>query len=315
MGAAGYTGGELIRLLLHHPEAEMVFAHSESHAGDKVDAVHEGLIGDTNMCFSQDMPLGDVDVVFMCFGHGKSRNFLSEHTVPEGVKIVDLAQDFRLKGEHDFVYGLPEVNREKIRGARHVANPGCFATAIQLALLPAVKNKIISGDIHVTGTTGSTGAGQRPTDTTHFSWRADNMSVYKPLTHQHLNEVNQTLAQVSGGVAGRVRFVPQRGCFPRGIFVTAYAHCSASNEEVREVYDQAYRDEPFTHHVSFLPSMKQAVNTNKAVVHAERIDDELFVVCCIDNLLKGAVGQAVENMNLMFDIPETTGLGLKASTF
>ncbi len=261
------------------------------------------------------MPFTEVDVVFLCFGHGKSETFLREHSIPESVKIIDLAQDFRIAGEHDFVYGLPEVNRERIREARHVANPGCFATAIQLALLPALRHNILSGDIHVGGTTGSTGAGQRLSATTHFSWRVDNMSLYKPFTHQHLCEVNQTFRRVCPDYTGRVRFLPQRGCFPRGIFVTAYANCSATDEEVKRLYEEAYRDEPFTHFVSFLPSMKQAVNTNKAIVHATRIDDQLLAVCCIDNLLKGAVGQAIENMNLMFNLPETTGLLLKANAF
>ncbi len=315
VGAAGYTGGELLRILLNHPEVNVVFAHSESNAGNRIASVHEGLIGETDKCFSSDMPFSEVDVLFLCFGHGKSKTFLEEHPVPDRVKIIDLAQDFRLVGSHDFVYGLPETNREQIRQAQHVANPGCFATAIQLALLPAIKSGIITGDIHVNGITGSTGAGQKQSATTHFSWRNDNISVYKPFTHQHLQEINQTIKALRPDYEGRVLFIPERGCFARGIFVSAYAACTVPIEEVREIYDQCYKDEPFVHHVRFSPSMKQAVNTNKAVVFVDRFDDQLLMISCIDNLVKGAAGQAVENMNLMFGMDETTGLNLKASAF
>ncbi len=315
LGAAGYTGGELIRLLLHHPEAHIVFAHSESSAGRLVTEVHSGLVGETDLTLTNDLPLEDVDLLFLCLSHGKSRTFLEEHTIPERVKIIDLTQDFRAAGAHDFVYGLPELNRRLIVGARHVANPGCFATAIQLALLPALQNRLIAGDIHVSGITGSTGAGVIPSATTHYSWRTDNISIYKPFTHQHTQEVSATIATLCNDYNGRLLFVPHRGCFARGIFISAYAHSNATTQEARHAYDKAYGREPFTHHVGFLPSMKQAVNTNKAVVYVENIDGELLMVCCIDNLLKGAVGQAVENMNLMFHLPETMGLGLKASAF
>ncbi len=315
VGAAGYTGGELLRILLNHPEVNVVFAHSESNAGNRIASVHEGLIGETDKCFSSDMPFSEVDVLFLCFGHGKSKTFLEEHPVPDRVKIIDLAQDFRLVGSHDFVYGLPETNREQIRQAQHVANPGCFATAIQIALLPAIKSGIITGDIHVNGITGSTGAGQKQSATTHFSWRNDNISVYKPFTHQHLQEINQTIKALRPDYEGRVLFIPERGCFARGIFVSAYAACTVPIEEVRDIYDRCYKDEPFVHHVRFSPSMKQAVNTNKAVVFVDRFDDQLLMISCIDNLVKGAAGQAVENMNLMFSIDETTGLNLKASAF
>ena len=232
LGAAGYTGGELIRLLLNHPEVEIVFANSESNAGNKVYEVHEGLVGDTEMEFSAAMPFDQVDVVFFCFGHGKSEQFLKEHDIPAGVKIIDLAQDFRIAGEHDYVYGLPETHREKIRQCRHLANPGCFATCIQLGLLPALKSGILSGDIHTNGITGSTGAGQKPGATTHYSWRNDNISVYKTFTHQHLLEINQTIQELCPGYEGRMFFVPQRGCFARGIFVTSYAKCDLPIEEV-----------------------------------------------------------------------------------
>ena len=315
LGAAGYTGGELIRVLLGHPEVEIVFANSESNAGNLVSDVHEGLIGDTQLRFTDEMPFERVDVVFFCFGHGKSAAFLAEHAIPPHVKIIDLAQDFRIRGSHDYVYGLPETHRDIIRTAQHVANPGCFATCIQLALLPALQAGLISGDIHVNGITGSTGAGQKPSATTHFSWRNDNISVYKTFTHQHLLEINQTVQELRHGYDGRVLFIPQRGCFARGIFVTAYARCTAPLEEVQQIYADYYQDAAFTHFVTKSPDMKQVVGTNKAVVYVERYEDQLLIISCIDNLLKGAVGQAVQNMNLMFGLDERMGLSLKASAF
>ena len=321
LGAAGYTGGELIRLLLNHPEAEIVFANSESNAGNLVSDVHEGLIGDTDLKFTDEMPFDKVDVVFFCFGHGKSEAFLKEHTIPANVKIIDLAQDFRVKSEelrvknYNFIYGLPETHKSMIKGCQYLANPGCFATCIQLAMLPALKAGIISGDIHVNGITGSTGAGQKPGATTHFSWRNDNISVYKTFTHQHLLEINQTVQELCPGYDGRVLFIPQRGCFTRGIFVTAYAKCDKSLEEVQHIYADYYKDAAFTHFVTKSPDMKQVVNTNKAVVYVEKYEDQLLMISCIDNLLKGAVGQAVQNMNLMFGLDEKAGLELKASAF
>ena len=315
LGAAGYTGGELIRVLLGHPEVEIVFANSESNAGNLVSDVHEGLIGDTQLRFTDEMPFERVDVVFFCFGHGKSAAFLAEHAIPPRVKIIDLAQDFRIRGSHDYVYGLPETHRDIIRTAQHVANPGCFATCIQLALLPALQAGLISGDIHVNGITGSTGAGQKPSATTHFSWRNDNISVYKTFTHQHLLEINQTVQELRHGYDGRVLFIPQRGCFARGIFVTVYARCTAPLEEVQQIYADYYQDAAFTHFVTKSPDMKQVVGTNKAVVYVERYEDQLLMISCIDNLLKGAVGQAVQNMNLMFGLDERMGLSLKASAF
>lgn len=315
LGAAGYTGGELIRVLLNHPQAEIVFANSESNAGNHVAEVHEGLYGETDLRFTRDLLWNLVDVVFFCFGHGKSRAFLQEHAIPQHVRIIDLAQDFRIAGDHDYVYGLPETHRGQTVGARHLANPGCFATCIQLALLPALKADLISGDIHVNGITGSTGAGQKPGATTHYSWRNDNISVYKTFTHQHLLEINQTVQELRPGYDGRVLFIPQRGCFARGIYVTAYARCTASPEQVQQAYEDYYRDAAFTHVVAKSPDMKQVVNTNKAVVYVEKYEDQLLMICCIDNLLKGAVGQAVQNMNLMFGLDERAGLGLKASAF
>lgn len=321
LGAAGYTGGELIRLLLNHPQAEIVFANSESNAGNSVSDVHEGLIGETDLCFTSEMPFDKVDVLFFCFGHGKSEQFLKEHEIPANVKIIDLAQDFRVKNEelrvknYNFTYGLPETHREQIRMTQHLANPGCFATCIQLAMLPALKAGIISGDIHVNGITGSTGAGQKPGATTHFSWRNDNISVYKTFTHQHLLEINQTVQELCPGYDGRVLFIPQRGCFTRGIFVTAYTKCDKPVEEVQKLYADYYKDAAFTHFVTKSPDMKQVVNTNKALVYVEKYEDQLLMISCIDNLLKGAVGQAVQNMNLMFGLDEKAGLDLKASAF
>lgn len=316
LGAAGYTGGELIRVLLNHPQAEIVFANSESNAGNKVYAVHEGLLGETEMEFTDEMPFDQVDVVYFCFGHGKSETFLKEHTIPAHVKIIDLAQDFRIAAPgHDYVYGLPETHRPQISGCNHLANPGCFATCIQLAMLPALAHGLISGDIHVNGITGSTGAGQKPGATTHYSWRNDNISVYKTFTHQHLLEINQTVQELCPGYDGRVLFIPQRGCFARGIYVTAYAKCDASLEDVQKAYADYYADAAFTHFTTKSPDMKQVVNTNKAVVYVEKYQDQLLMICCIDNLLKGAVGQAVQNMNLMFGLDEKAGLGLKASAF
>ena len=316
LGAAGYTGGELIRLLLNHPQAEIVFANSESNAGNPVADVHEGLYGDTELCFTDTMPLDEVDVLFFCFGHGKSRQFLAEHDVPGTVRIIDLAQDFRLKAEgNDFVYGLPEINRERISSARHVANPGCFATCIQLGLLPAAKMGLLAGDISVNAITGSTGAGQKPGATTHFSWRTDIMSIYKPFTHQHVPEIRQSLEQTQGAPVGPVDFIPYRGPFARGIFATAVVRTEASIESIVDGYKAFYKDEPFTHYTDKPIDMKQAVNTNKCLVHCEKYGDKLLITSCIDNLLKGAVGQAVENMNIMFGTDETAGLRLKPSAF
>jgi len=315
LGAAGYTGGELIRLLLNHPEAEIVFANSESNAGNPVAEVHEGLYGETDLKFTDQMPFEDVDVLFFCFGHGKSEQFLKEHTIPESVKIIDLAQDFRIKGDHDYVYGLPEINRAEIQQARHVANPGCFATAIQLGLLPAAKMGLLKYDVSVNAITGSTGAGQKPGATTHFSWRQNNLSIYKPFTHQHLAEIRQSLIQTQGSLDVDIDFIPYRGDFTRGIFCTEVIRTKADANEVIQGYKDFYRDAAFTHYVDKPIDLKQVVNTNKCLVHIDAFNNKLLVTSCIDNLLKGAVGQAVQNMNLMFGIDETAGLRLKASAF
>lgn len=316
LGAAGYTGGELIRLLLNHPEAEIVFANSESNAGNAVADVHEGLVGDTDMTFTAEMPFNDVDVIFFCFGHGKSEAFLKEHSIPAHVKIIDLAQDFRLAAPgNDYVYGLPEINRGRIATAQHVANPGCFATCIQLGLLPAAKLGLLKGDIAVNAITGSTGAGQKPAATTHFSWRTGNMSIYKAFTHQHVPEIRQSLTQVQGTLDAAIDFIPYRGDFARGIFATEVVKTDAPIEEIVSAYKGFYRDAAFTHYSDRPIDLKQVVNTNKALVHCDKYGDKLLITSCIDNLLKGAVGQAVQNMNIMSGLDERAGLNLKASAF
>lgn len=315
LGAAGYTGGELIRLLLNHPEAEIVFANSESNAGNLVSDVHEGLIGDTDLRFTDAMPFDQVDVVFFCFGHGKSEAFLKEHTIPANIKIIDLAQDFRIKGNHDYVYGLPEINKAEIVKAQHVANPGCFATAIQVALLPAAKMGLLTEDVAVNAITGSTGAGQKPGATTHFSWRSDNLSIYKAFSHQHIAEIRQSLTQIQGCLDVSIDFIPYRGNFARGIFCTAVVKTTANAEDVIAAYKDFYRDAAFTHYSDKAIDLKQVVNTNKALVHVDCFEGKILVTSAIDNLLKGAVGQAVQNMNLLFGLEETAGLKLKASAF
>ena len=316
LGAAGYTGGELIRLLVNHPEAEIVFANSESNAGNPVAEVHEGLYGDCDLKFTSEMPFDEVDVVFFCFGHGKSEAFLKEHSIPENVKIIDLAQDFRLEAPgNDYVYGLPEINKERIAKAQHVANPGCFATCIQLGLLPAANMGLITEDVAVNAITGSTGAGQKPTATTHFSWRMGNMSIYKAFNHQHVPEIKQSLRQVQGHLDADIDFIPYRGDFARGIFATEVIKTDKPLEEIVEGYKAFYKDARFTHYVDKAIDMKQVVNTNKALVHCDKYGDKLLVTSTIDNLLKGAVGQAVQNMNIMFGIDEATGLNLKANGF
>ncbi len=324
LGAAGYTGGELIRLLVNHPEAEIVFANSESNAGNLVADVHEGLLGDTDLKFTDTMPFDEVDVVFFCFGHGKSEQFLQEHTIPAHVKIIDLAQDFRIAAPtHDYVYGLPEIHKTQIQQCQHLANPGCFATCIQLGLLPLAKAGLLTHDVAVNAITGSTGAGQKPVGTTHFSWRTDNMSIYKVFTHQHLHEIRQSLTELQGSLDASIDFIPYRGDFARGIFCTEVvkfdgAEGSPTNptaEQLADMYRTFYADAAFTHYVDKALDLKQVVNTNKALVHIDKFAGKAVITCIIDNLLKGAVGQAVQNMNLMFGLDEKAGLGLKANAF
>ena len=277
--------------------------------------VHEGLIGDTELQFTDEMPFDKVDVVFFCFGHGKSEQFLKEHSIPANVKIIDLAQDFRIKGTHDYVYGLPEINKSDIQQAQHVANPGCFATCIQLALLPAAHLNLLKEDISVNAITGSTGAGQKPAATTHFSWRTGNLSIYKAFSHQHIAEIRQSLRQVQGYLDASIDFIPYRGDFARGIFCTSVIKTKAPANDIVAAYKEFYQDAAFTHYSDKAIDLKQVVNTNKALVHVDGFDGKVLVTSCIDNLLKGAVGQAVQNMNLMFGIDERAGLRLKASAF
>ncbi len=316
IGGAGYTAGELCRLLLNHPEAEIIFINSESNAGNLVADVHEGLYGETDLRFTDQLPLDEVDVVFFCFGHGKSTQFLTEHYVPADVRIIDLAQDFRLASDdNDYVYGLPELNRARLTGACHVANPGCFATCIQLGLLPLAAAGLLEGDIAVNAITGSTGAGVKPSPTTHFSWRTGNMSIYKAFEHQHVPEIVQSLRQLQPSFSGAVEFIPYRGDFARGIFATEVVRCDLPADDVAQLYRDFYSEAPFTHYSERPVDLKQVVNTNKCLIHTERHADKLLVTACIDNLLKGASGQAVQNMNLMFDLEETAGLRLKPIAF
>ena len=315
VGAAGYAAGELIRILLNHPQTKIVFANSESNAGNLFSDVHEGLLGETDLRFTDALPLDGIDVLFICLGHGKSAEFLKNNPVPANVQIIDFAQDFRIAAPgNDYVYGLPETHRAQIAKARHVANPGCFATCIQLALLPLAKAGALKGDVVINAITGSTGAGVKPQATTHFSWRNGNMSVYKVFTHQHLLEINQSIREFQPGFGGELDFVPYRGDFARGIFTTVFMRTELSQEEIDKCYS-TYNGEPFTHYVGRDIDLKQVVNTNRALVHAQKHGDRLLVTSVIDNLLKGAAGQAVENMNIMFGIAEDTGLRLKAAAF
>ncbi|MBN8781449.1 MAG: N-acetyl-gamma-glutamyl-phosphate reductase [Sphingobacteriales bacterium SCN 48-20] len=317
IGGAGYTGGELIRLLIHHPEVHVAFVHSRSNAGKPVSGVHQDLIGDTDLTFSGE--LQDTDVLFLCLGHGESKKFLAENTIASSTRIIDLANDFRLAatssiGNRQFVYGLPELNREAIRTAQNIANPGCFATAIQVGLLPLAKAGLLT-DIYTTGITGSTGAGQSLSATSHFSWRANNIQAYKTLNHQHLGEIGESLLQLQPANNIDLSFVPWRGDFTRGIFISSTLHCDLSIEELIVLYNEFYKDHPFTHVSTDPVFLKQVVNTNKAVVGLEKAGSKLVVHSAIDNLLKGASGQAVQNMNLLFGFVEGLGLGLKAAAF
>ncbi len=314
IGGAGYTAGELLRILVNHPEVEIVFVHSTSNAGNFLYDVHGGLFGDTQLRFSDSYDLSAVDVLFLCSAHGKSREFWAENARPAGLKVVDLAQDYRDESE-GYVYGLPEWQRDRILVADKIANPGCFATAIQLALLPLAAAGLLKSTVHVTAITGSTGAGVKPSATTHFSWRTDNLSTYKVFEHQHLKEIGRNLGILQGADSIDIQFVPMRGDFARGIFASVTVETSLTGEEALKLYQDYYAGAAFTF-VSDRPvDLKQVVNTNKAIVAPEVHGGTLVVSSVIDNLLKGASGQAVQNMNLIFGIPETTGLKLKASAF
>lgn len=322
IGGAGYTGGELIRLLLNHPGANISFIHSRSNAGKPVNTVHQDLLGETDLQFTDDLSLlknDSLDLLFLCLGHGESKTFLAGNPVSGPTKLIDLANDFRLEaqssfGDRQFVYGLPELNRQQIRSAQNIANPGCFATAIQLGLLPLAKAGLLT-DIYTTGITGSTGAGQSLSATSHFSWRANNIQAYKTLTHQHLDEIGESLLQLQPLNDVDLSFVPWRGDFTRGIFISSTLHCDLSIEELNLLYAEFYSGHPFTQLSKDPIFMKQVVNTNKAVIQLEKAGSKLVVHSALDNLLKGACGQAVQNMNLLFGFDETTGLKLKANYF
>ena len=316
IGGAGYTAGELIRILLNHPQAELVFVNSTSNAGNKLYDVHGGLLGETEMCFTDQLPYSEIDVLFFCTAHGDTRKFMEANDVPSGLKIIDLSTDYRHKDTAEgFVYGLPELNRDKIKGAGRIANPGCFATAIQLALLPLAKAGLLNSEVHVNAITGSTGAGVKPGATSHFSWRENNISVYKAFEHQHLREIRQSLESLYPDFDEDINFIPVRGNFTRGIFASVYLEYDGAQEDAEELYNIFYQDAPFTVVTDKNPDMKQVVNTNKCIVHVEKHGDKLLIISCIDNLIKGASGQAVENMNLMFGLEQTVGLKLKASGF
>jgi N-acetyl-gamma-glutamyl-phosphate reductase len=318
IGGAGYTGGELIRLLINHPSAKLSFIHSRSNAGEPVYKVHQDLVGETELKFTGELS-NDVDVLFLCLGHGESKKFLAENVIDEKIKVIDLANDFRLNassqiGNRQFVYGLPELNKEQIKTASNIANPGCFATTLQLGLLPLAKAGLLK-DVYTTGITGSTGAGQSLSTTSHFSWRANNIQAYKTLTHQHLGEIGESLLQLQPASDIAVNFVPWRGDFTRGIFISSQLKCEKSLDELNKLYEDFYADAAFTHVIKEAVFLKQVVNTNKCLIQLEKVGDMLVVHSAADNLLKGASGQAVQNMNLLFGLDETTGLRLKANYF
>jgi N-acetyl-gamma-glutamyl-phosphate reductase len=315
IGGAGYTAGELIRLLINHPETEIAFINSCSNAGHKVTDVHEGLYGECDLVFTDKLPLDTIDVLFFCTAHGDTKKFIESHDIPEDLRIIDLSQDYRIKGDHDFIYGLPELNRRATCKSKHVANPGCFATAIQLGLLPLAKHLMINDDVMVNAITGSTGAGVKPGATSHFSWRNNNMSIYKPFQHQHIAEIKQSLKQLQNSFDSEIDFIPYRGDFARGIFATLVVKTKVELEEIERMYEEYYEKDSFVHIVKENIDLKQVVNTNKCLIHLEKHGDKLLIVSCIDNLLKGASGTAVHNMNLMFNLEETVGLRLKPSAF
>lgn len=316
IGGAGYTGGEMLRLLINHPSVEIAFVHSNSNTGNLISDVHTDLLGDTDLRFTGELS-DDIDVLFLCVGHGDAKKFLAANPIAAGIKIIDLSQDFRLKAAagQDWVYGLPELNRERIKNANFIANPGCFATCIQLGLLPLAAKGLLKNEVHINATTGSTGAGQSLAATSHFSWRNNNLSVYKAFEHQHLNEIGETLVQLDANFDEVLNFIPQRGDFTRGILAAIYVESDLTAEEAQTLYEEYYAAHPFTHVSKKNIDLKQVVNTNKGLVHVEKHGNKLFVVSIIDNLLKGASGQAVQNMNLIFGLEERQGLALKAAGF
>lgn len=315
IGGGGYTAGELLRLLIHHPQVTIDFVLSNSQNGKQISSVHEDLVGEIDLVFTNKMNL-DVDVIFICSGHGFSKKFLSENEIPENIAIIDLSTDFRLKAaENEFVYALPELQKAAIKASNRIANPGCFATAIQLALLPLAAKQALKKDIHINAITGSTGAGQQPTETSHFSWRLNNISIYKPFSHQHLAEIMQSLTQLQPDFKHEINFLPVRGNFARGIYASVYTKFEGTIETAYEWYEDFYKDSAFTVITKENPNLKQVVNTNKCVIHLLKHEDKLLIISMIDNLLKGASGQAVQNMNLVLGLPEKMGLGLKAVYF
>ena len=316
IGGAGYTAGELLRLLLLHPEVEIKFVHSTSNAGNYITDVHGGLLGETDLVFTSEMPFEEIDLLFFCTAHGDTRKFLDSHALPDELKVIDLSMDYRIKSnEHDFIYGLPELNRRNTCKSRYVANPGCFATCIELGLLPLAKEHLLKGDVSVNAITGSTGAGVKPSATTHYSWRDNNISIYKPFEHQHVPEIMQSIKQLQPDFDGSIDFIPYRGCFPRGIFATLVVKCDLDIETLYKLYTSYYERDSFTHVVERPVDLKQVVNTNKCLIHLEKHGDKLLITSVIDNLLKGASGTAVHNMNLLFGLAETVGLQLKPSAF
>ncbi|CAM1340889.1 N-acetyl-gamma-glutamyl-phosphate reductase [Tenacibaculum amylolyticum] len=319
IGGAGYTAGELIRILLHHTQVTIDFVFSTSNAGNKISSIHQDLVGTTTQSFTNKVN-PDVDVVFLCLGHGNSGKFLSKHQFSVTTKIIDLSNEFRLSEDDifqgkKFVYGLPEVNITQIKTANYIANPGCFATAIQLAIAPLAHQQLIQGDIHVNAVTGATGAGTNLSKTTHFTWRDNNFSFYKPFTHQHLGEINQTVQQLQNDFHNNILFLPNRGNFSRGIFATIYTTYEGTEEEAIQLFKDFYKDATFTFVSDQALHLKQVVNTNKCLIHVHKHENQLLITSCIDNLLKGASGQAVQNMNLIFGFEETEGLQLKANFF
>lgn len=316
IGGAGYTAGELIRLLVNHPEAEIVFVNSSSNAGNRITDVHGGLYGECDLVFTDELPLDKIDVLFFCTAHGDTRKFMESHNIPESLKIIDLSMDYRIaSNEHNFLYGLPELNRRAICKASRVANPGCFATCIELGLLPLAKHLMLNSDISVNAITGSTGAGVKPSSTSHFSWRNNNMSIYKAFDHQHIPEIKQSLTQLQTSFNAEIDFIPYRGDFPRGIFATLVVKTKVDLHEITRIYEEYYERDSFVYIVDKNIDLKQVVNTNKCLIHLEKHGDKLLIISCIDNLLKGASGQAVHNMNLMFNLEETVGLRLKPAAF
>ncbi|RZA03096.1 MAG: N-acetyl-gamma-glutamyl-phosphate reductase [Sphingobacteriaceae bacterium] len=319
VGGAGYTGGEMLRILINHPNVDIAFIHSNSNAGNYIYEVHTDLFGDTDLKFTGELST-NIDVLFLCVGHGDAKKFLEANAIPDSVKIIDLSQDFRLNqnsklNTKSFVYGLPELNRDAIKSAQNIANPGCFATTIQLALLPLTAKGLLNNEVHISATTGSTGAGQSLAPTSHFTWRNDNLSVYKAFNHQHLNEIGQSLKQLQPNFDHALNFIPYRGDFTRGILASVYTESDLTEEEALELYQDYYQGHPFTHVTDRNIDLKQVVNTNKVFLQVKKHDNKLFIISILDNLLKGASGQAVQNMNLLFGLDERAGLRLKATGF